>query len=154
MASLRPFSPVFLLRNCYRAVGPGHVNVISHSRLEIERKIFVSGSDFPNQHLQSQPFLFPLGEIVGVSDGPMERLRRVVAKIETVDGFADLDVPSSPSIHSAIASVPVRFDYLDLQRIVSQVLPSEQGKRQQDGNKYGQSQSSHAFYPTEAISGA
>ena len=103
---LRPFILVVLLRNCHGAVGSGHVHIISHTRLQIVRDVFIRGSNFPDQELQLQPFLFPLREIMRIANGPMKRLSRGVSKIEAPDGFAIPDVPSSVSIHHALMPVP------------------------------------------------
>lgn len=51
--SLRPFILIFLLRDRDRAAGPGHINVLYHTRLEIIRLVFIRGSAFADQHLHS-----------------------------------------------------------------------------------------------------
>ncbi|MGC1220668.1 MAG: hypothetical protein WA872_02680 [Candidatus Sulfotelmatobacter sp.] len=94
------FLPVALLAGKNLADYPLHIQIVeSHWH----RHVFIRGSDFSDQQLNLQPFLFPFGEIVRVADGPVEGLSRVVTKIESVDGITILDVTSSPSIHAAVS---------------------------------------------------
>ena len=65
-------------------------------------------------------------------DRPQEMLVGRVAEIKSADGLAIADVSPSPSVHGAVAArkgvgwpLPMRFDDLDLQRIVRRVLPRQ-----------------------------
>ena len=131
--SLRPFILILLLGDRDRSPGPGHINTLYHGRLEIIRLILIS-SDFPDQHLHSQRFFFPLGEIMGLWVGSLQGLRRGVDEIETPDGIAIPDISASPAINMfntddpVYVPVPMSFDHLDLQRIIADLLSRKQAE--------------------------
>jgi hypothetical protein len=69
---------------------------------------------------------------MSVAHSAVKGLGRTVAKVEAVDRVAVLDVASPPAIHAAKAAidgidgaVPMRFEHLNLQGILGQVLPAD-----------------------------